>query len=170
VTTPLVHQLEDLASFTYIMPIHSNAAANVYGTSSYVSNVAITVQRGDWVFKVVQFVPDGAEGTFIESADINVNITDDVLTLPSTWSGGTAQTIDINFSTIATSTTTVGGTTSTTGFQKECHGTDWRGVHVWYFPRLICVNKKNYDYGPYRNVYPRACIYTGYMTMQATLA
>lgn len=170
VTTPLVHQLEDLASFTYIMPIHSNAAANVYGTSSYVSNVAITVQRGDWVFKVVQFVPDGAQGKFIQSADINVNITDDVLTLPSTWSGGTAQTIDINFSTIATTTTTSTGTVNTSGFQKECHGTDWHGAHVWYFPRLLCINKKNYDYGPYRNVYPRQCIYTGYMTMQATLA
>ena len=169
VTTPLVHQLEDMASFTYIMPIHSNAAANVYGTSSYVSNVAITVTKGDWVFKVVQFIPDGADGTFIQSADINVNITDAALTLPSTWSGGTAQTIDINFSTIATTTTTSTGTVNTSGFQKECHGTDWHGAHVWYFPRLVCVNKKNYDYGPYRNVYPRACIYSGYMTMQATV-
>jgi hypothetical protein len=158
-----------MASFTYVMPIHSNAAANVYGTSSYVSNVAITVQRGDWVFKVVQFVPDGADGTFIQSADINVNITDDTFTLPSTWSGGTAQTIDINFSTIATTTTTSTGTVNTSGFQKNCHGTDWHGAHVWYFPRLLCINKKNYDYGPYRNVYPRACIYTGYMTMQATV-
>ena len=170
VTTPLVHQLEDMASFTYVMPIHSNAAANVYGTSNYVSNVAITVQRGDWVFKVVQFIPNGAEGTFIESADINVNITDDVLTLPSTWSGGTAQTIDINFSTIQTTTTTASGTFGTSGFQKECHGTDWHGAHVWYFPRLLCINKKNYNYGPYRNVYPRNAIYTGYMTMQATVA
>jgi hypothetical protein len=169
VTTPLVHQLEDMASFTYIMPIHSNAAANVYGTSSYVSNVAITVTKGDWVFKVVQFVPDGAEGTFIQSADINVNVTDAVLTLPSTWAAGTAQTIDINFSTIATTTTTSTGTVNTSGFQKECHGTDWHGAHVWYFPRLLCINKKNHDYGVYRNVYPRACIYSGYMTMQATV-
>ena len=173
VTTPLVHQLEDMASFTYIMPIHSNASANVYGTSSYVSNVAITVQRGDWVFKVVQFVPDGVDGTFIQSADINVNVTDATFTLDSTggaWSGGTAQTIDINFNTIATTTTTSTGTVNTSGFQKQCHGTDWRGAHVWYFPRLLCINKKNYDYGPYRNVFPRRCIYTGYMTMKATLA
>jgi hypothetical protein len=172
VSTPLVHQLEDMASFTYVMPIFSDSANLVYGTEHYVSNVAITVQRGDWVFKVVQFIPDGADGTFIQSADINVNITDDVFTLDTNggaWSGGTAQTIDINFSTIATTTTTSSGTTNTTGFQKNCHGTDWHGAHVWYFPRLLCINKKNYDYGVYRNVFPRRCIYTGYMTMQATV-
>jgi hypothetical protein len=172
VSTPLVHQLEDMASFTYVMPIFSDSANLVYGTQNYVSNVAITVQRGDWVFKVVQFVPDGADGTFIQSDDINVKITDDTFTLDANggaWSGGTTQTIDINFSTIATTTTTSSGTVNTTGFQKYCHGTDWHGAHVWYFPRLLCINKKNYDYGPYRNVYPRRCIYTGYMTMQATV-
>jgi hypothetical protein len=168
-TDTLVHQAEDMAAFVYTMPIFSDVSNVVYGTSNYVSNVAITVTRGDWVFKVVQFVPDGAQGTYIESADIPINITDDTFTLPSTWSGGTPQTIDINFSTIATTTTTASGTTSTTGFQKYCHGTDYNGVHVWYFPRLVCVNHKNYDYGQYRNVFPRNCIYTGYMTMKATV-
>jgi hypothetical protein len=168
-STPLVHQCEDLASFVYSMPIFSDASSNVYGTSDYVSSVALTVTRGDWVFKVVQFIPDSSNGTYIESADIPVVVSDDVFTLPSTWSGGTPQTVNINFSTISTSTTTSVGTTSTTGFQQQCHGTDWRGVNVWYFPRLVCVNRKNHDHGSYRNVYPRECIYSGYLTMQATV-
>jgi hypothetical protein len=168
-TDTLVHQAEDMAAFVYAMPIFSDASNLVYGTQHYVSNVAITVTRGDWVFKVVQFVPGGAQGTYIESADIPIKITDDTFTLPSTWSGGTPQTIDINFSTIATTTTTESGTASTAGFRKDCHGTDYNGVNVWYFPRLVCVNRKNYDYGKYRNIFPRECIYTGYMTMKATV-
>ena len=171
VNTPLVHQLEDMASFTYIMPIFSDSANLVYGTQHYVSNVAITVTKGDWVFKVVQFIPDGADGTFIESnVNMDVNITDSVFNgADGTWSSGTAQTIDINFSTMDTRTTTSSGTVDSTGFQKNCHGTDWHGVHVWHFPRLLCINKKNYDYGVYRNVLPNDSIYTGYMTMQATI-
>jgi hypothetical protein len=162
ISTPLVHQTEDLSAITYVIPTFSDASNLVYGTQNYISNVAVTVGRGDWVFKVVQFIPNGGDGVFTESAAVEVNVpgvynAGNGGTGNDYWTDGTPQTFDINF----------------TGFNQFCKkaGTPYAdGTHVWYFPRLVCVNRGLYDYNPERNLSPFVrAMYTGKITLQATV-
>ncbi len=168
-TTPLLHQVEDLTCVSYVIPI-TNGGSTVYGTSDYIDSVSVNVEKGDWVFKVVQYIPDSSGvGEFIQNFSVSIdngatyttvdhydiNISDSSYNLSTdSWSVGTAQSIKIKFDT----------------FNTNCHGTDWRGVNVWYFPRLVCVHRKNHTYNRFRSVYPLKCIYSGMMTLQATLA
>jgi hypothetical protein len=158
ISTPLSHQIEDLSAVTYTIPIVSDSSNLVYGTEHYVSSVQATVGRGDWVFKVVQFIPNGGAGTFIESTAVEVNVPGTYDPVADSWSDGTPQSVTINF----------------TDFNRNCKGPDHGdGVKIWYFPRLVCVNRSNIDYtsliGPERNVYSNKCLYTGHLTLQATI-
>lgn len=168
IADPLVHQVEDLSCISYVIPT-TNGGSTVYGTSHYIDNVAVSVTKGDWVFKVVQYVPgSGSNGQFIQNFHVStdggatytsvdeyaINVTDSSYD-PTTdsWSVGTAHNIKIKFDT----------------FNTNCHGTNWHGVDVYYFPRLVCVHRKNHVYNRYRSIYPPKCIYSGYMTLQANV-
>jgi hypothetical protein len=168
-TDSLVHQVEDLTCVSYVIPFTKDGASTVYGTSDVISNVSVTVNKGDWVFKVVQFIPDGGNGQFLQNFNVStdggstyssvteyaINITDSVYTTSTdTWSDGTPQTIDIKFDL----------------FNTSCHGTNWSGVDIYYFPRLVCVHRKNHVHNQFRTLYPVRCIYSGKITMKATLA
>jgi hypothetical protein len=168
INTPLSHTIEDLTTVSYVMPI-----AAAYGTTDRVSNVSITVGRGDWVIKVVQFIPNGGDGTFIESRNaIEYNIPGVYDPVADTWSDNASPvTLDINFTGILTSTTASGSTTDTTGFVTNCAGPNYGdGCTVRYFPRLLCINRGNYrGYNADRVVYGTKPLYTGHITLQATV-
>ena len=154
VSTPLVHQGEDMSCFSYVVPIARTSPTTVYGTSAAISNISVTVNRGDWVFKVVQFIPNGGAGTFIETPALEINVAGTYSNVTDSWSDGTPVSGEITFTT----------------FEKDSQGADHGdGVDIWYFPRLVCVNRANNDYGTYRNIYPNKCLYSGKMTLQATI-
>ncbi len=161
ITTPITTQVEDLCSIGYVIPIYSNVAENVYGTADYISNVHVTVSRGDWVIKVVQYIPDltgATQGVFTESTAVEINVPGVYSNVTDSWSDGTPQEVDIDF----------------TSFTQACKGATYDFGPAWYFPRLFCVNRSNIDYanvpgsGEARNIWSSKCLYTGKITLQAT--
>ena len=152
-------ELEDMATVCYVLPVQ-DVSAGMLGISSYMTAMDISVNRGHWSFTVVQFVPDGADGSWNQ--------------LPST---GNYYDVDVcgNYHTsedVSGSYTDVSGATEglhidLTGLSVKYYDTGL-GLKA-YYPKLVCVNRGLYDYGEFKNIYPAKCRYSGMITMTPTL-
>jgi hypothetical protein len=142
-------KLEDLAHVTFILPVAGNTGL---GVSSVMTSMSIQVNRGDWAFTVVQFVPDGNNGTWTQ--------------LPSN-----GNYYNINVPGLINTNNILGWENNSTPVTQIIDLTNF-SVNVYngksYYPKLVCVNKSLNNYGEITNIFPNKSRYSGEIILTPT--
>jgi hypothetical protein len=150
--------LENLASISYVLPVAGNSGLGVTAT---MTDITVSVDRGNWNFAVAQFVPDGSGGSWTQlpSSGTFHNIDN-----PGTWNDASGEVYNGVQTSYLDAASPVSYTFNLSGLSVQTYN------GVKYYPKLVCINATLDTYGQYLNIAPARCRYSGKVTITPTFA